>query len=264
MTAWSGLNPNTSRSMGASPRAPCSGEAAGKSPVDRGKQGTKRSLLSDGTGIPLGCVVAPANRHASVFLRSTLEKLARFETRIAVGLPQDITVHLDAGFDSIKTRDLLDELGCDTEISSKGFPLQAGRHWVIERTNSWHNRGFGKVAICTEQRTRVIDAFVALANAVIVLRRLLPEAWTTHRWDTRPGRRPRPIRAISKSGSTRETATATATLRPVSAPWRMGQAGLGIGLPLRGGRCSRRPSPSSPRRHRPAPTGTHDRTGGPV
>ena len=33
------------------------------------------------------------------------------------GLPDDITVHLDAGYDSAKTRDLLDELGCDGVIS---------------------------------------------------------------------------------------------------------------------------------------------------
>jgi len=123
-------------------KAPCGGEAAGKSPVDRGKQGTKRSLLTDGAGIPLGCVVAPANRHDSPLLRPTLETLARFEHHFGLGLPQDITVHLDAGYDSTKTRDLLDELGCDAVISTKGTPLQAGARWVIERTNSWHNRGF--------------------------------------------------------------------------------------------------------------------------
>ncbi len=33
-------------------KAPCGGEAAGRSPVDRGKQGTKRSLLVEGAGIP--------------------------------------------------------------------------------------------------------------------------------------------------------------------------------------------------------------------
>lgn len=42
-------------------KAPCGGEVAGKSPVDRGKLGTKRSVLTDGEGIPLGCVAAPAN-----------------------------------------------------------------------------------------------------------------------------------------------------------------------------------------------------------
>ena len=171
-------------------KAPCGGDAAGRSPVDRGKQGTKRSLLVDGAGIPLGCVVAGANRHDSPLLRPTLERLARFDQGLGVGLPEYITVHLDAGYDSAKTRDLLAELGCRAVISIKGFPLQAGRRWVVERTNSWHNRGFRKLAICTERRARVIEAYTALANAVIVLRRLLAEAWLTYRWDSRPKRRP--------------------------------------------------------------------------
>jgi transposase len=171
-------------------KSPCGGEAAGRSPVDRGKQGTKRSLLVEGAGIPLGCVVAGAHRNDSPLLRPTLEKLARFDEGLGVGLPEDLTVHLDAGYDSNKTRDLLDELGCRGVISLKGFPLQAGKRWVVERTNAWHNRGFKKLAICTERSARVIDALIALANAVIITRRLLVEAWTTHRWNTRPARRP--------------------------------------------------------------------------
>jgi transposase len=171
-------------------KAPCGGEAAGKSPVDRGKQGTKRSSMTEAAGIPVGCVVAPANRPDSPLLRPTLEKLGRFDEGMGVGLPEDITVHLDAGYDSAKTRDLLEEMGCDAVISQKGFPLQAGARWVVERTHSWHNRGFKKLAICTERRIRVIEAFIALANAVIIVRRLLRTAWTTHRWDTRPRRRP--------------------------------------------------------------------------
>jgi len=167
-------------------KAPCGGEAAGPSPVDRGKQGTKRCVLTDGHGIPLGCVVAGANRQDSPLLRPTLDHLSRF----GFYLPDRITVHLDAGYDNTKTRDLLDELGCHGVISTKGTPLQAGRRWLVERTHSWHNRGFKKLAICTERRTRVIDAFIALANAVIITRRLIAVAWTTHRWDTRPTRRP--------------------------------------------------------------------------
>lgn len=171
-------------------KAPCGGEAAGRSPVDRGKQGTKRSLLVDGAGIPLGCVIAGAHRNDSPLLRPTLENLARFDQGLGVGLPESITVHLDAGYDSGKTRELLTEMGCAGVISHKGFPLQAGKRWVVERTNSWHNRGFKKLAICTERTGRVIEALIALANAVIVTRRLLAEAWCTHRWDTRPARRP--------------------------------------------------------------------------
>jgi hypothetical protein len=47
--------------MGASPRRPCAGEVAGPNPVDRGKQGGKRSLITDAHGIPLGVVAAGAN-----------------------------------------------------------------------------------------------------------------------------------------------------------------------------------------------------------
>ena len=103
-------------------KAPFGGEAAGRSPVARGKQGTKRSLLVDGRGIPLGTVVAGANRHDSPLLRPTLEKLNRFQD-----LPEIITVHLDAGYDSANTRELLDEIGCHEQFTSKGkpAPLQA-------------------------------------------------------------------------------------------------------------------------------------------
>lgn len=131
-------------------------------------------------------VAAPANRNDSPLLRPTLEKLSRF----GFHLPDQITVHLDAGYDSTKTRDLLTELACDWDISTKGEPLQTGSRWVVERTNAWHTRGFKKLLICTERRARVNDAFIALANAVIIIRRLIRQAWHTHRWDTRPTRKP--------------------------------------------------------------------------
>jgi hypothetical protein len=51
-------------------------------------------------------------------------------------------------------------------------------------------RGFRKLAICTERRSRVIDAFIALANAAIIIRRLVRSAWTTYRWQNRPDHRP--------------------------------------------------------------------------
>jgi hypothetical protein len=43
--------------------------------VDRRKPGMKRSLLVEGYGIPLGPVLAPANRHDSPLLAPTLDKL---------------------------------------------------------------------------------------------------------------------------------------------------------------------------------------------
>jgi transposase len=56
-------------------KAPCGGEMAGRRPVDRGKQGIKRSVAVDSDGIPLGVVTAPANRHDSPLLGETLDLL---------------------------------------------------------------------------------------------------------------------------------------------------------------------------------------------
>jgi hypothetical protein len=44
-------------------------------PPARGKQGMKRSSMVEGHGIPLGRVLAAANRHDSPLLASTLDKL---------------------------------------------------------------------------------------------------------------------------------------------------------------------------------------------
>ena len=93
----------------------------------------KRSLLVEGKGIPLGRVLAPANRHDSPLLAPTLDKLDDLGP-----LPDDITVHLDAGYDSQKTRGELAGRGLTGEIAHKGdkAPIQAGQRWHVERTNA--------------------------------------------------------------------------------------------------------------------------------
>jgi len=167
-------------------KAPGGGDCAGPSPVDRRKLGMKRSLMVDGRGIPLDRVLAPANRHDSPLLAPTLDKLAELDP-----LPGDITVHLDAGYDSGKTREELKSRSLNGEIAHKGdkAPVQAGQRWHVERTNSWHN-SFNRLQRCYERNEKVIDAFFDLADAIITLRRLIREAWTLYRWDTRPAKRP--------------------------------------------------------------------------
>jgi transposase len=167
-------------------KAPGGGDCAGPSPVDRRKLGMKRSLMVDGRGIPLDRVLAPANRHDSPLLAPTLDKLAEIGP-----LPDDITVHLDAGYDSGKTREELKSRSLNGEIAHKGdkAPIQAGQRWHVERTNSWHNN-FNRLQRCYERNEEVIDAFFDLADTIITLRRLIREAWTLYRWDTRPPKRP--------------------------------------------------------------------------
>ncbi len=131
-----GLQLNDVAVNGCITKAPCGGERAGKSPVDRGKQGTKRSTVVDASGIPLGGIAAPANRHDSPLLDETLDTL-----EVPGSLPERISVHLDRGYDSDATRQRLHGRGLRPAISEKGkpAPLRATKCWVVERTNSWHN-----------------------------------------------------------------------------------------------------------------------------
>lgn len=101
-------------------------------------------------------------------------------------------MHLDSGYDSRVKRTLLTELGCGWWITPKGvfLPIIHTRRWVVERTNSRHTRGFKSLAIVTDRRAVVQAAWVALASAVIVIRRLIRKVWTAYRWDTRTARRP--------------------------------------------------------------------------
>jgi transposase len=167
---------------GCTTKAACGGECAGRSPVDRGKGGMKRSQLAEGAGVPLGTVSAPANTRDDALLGETLDALKDFPP-----LPADVTVHLDAGYDYRPCREALDERGLRGEIASRGTPapIQVGKRWVVERTHSWLN-DFGKIRRCTERRRACVDAYLALAAAIVTVRALRRAAWYLYRWTTRP------------------------------------------------------------------------------
>lgn len=163
-------------------KAPCGGAVAGKSPVDRGKLGLKRSVAVDATGVPLSLTASGANRHDSPLLGATLEGLAPW------GPGNDgTTVHLDRGYDTGVTRALLDQLGLDGAIARKGIPapLQAGQRWMVERTHAWMN-GYGKLRRCTEKARCVVDLYLYLAAAIVVTRCLIQRARHRFRWPGRP------------------------------------------------------------------------------
>ena len=138
--------------------------------------------------------------------------------------PDDITVHLDAGYDSQKTRDDLAGRGMTGEIAHKGdkAPIQAGQRWHVERTNAWHN-AFNRLQRCYERNEDVIDAFFDLADAIITVRSLIRRGM-----DPLPVGRPPaddrdhlPIRAVSKEISMKLTQLATLktiTAAPSPAP----------------------------------------------
>ena len=166
-------------------KAPCGGQTAGPSPVDRRKQGLKRSVAVEASGIPLATLPAPANHRDDGLLAATLDAL-----EVVGPLPAQPVVHLDAGYDDQPCRQVLTERGMVGQIATRGLPapIQAGHRWVIERTHAWGNQ-YGKLRWCTERRRTVVEFWLALANAAIICGRLVRRAWTHYRWDSRPRRR---------------------------------------------------------------------------
>jgi hypothetical protein len=83
------------------------------------------------------------------------------------------------------------ERGFEGMLSQKGklSPLQATYRWVVERTNAWQN-AHKKLVWCTEREGRVIDFWIAFSNAIIIVGRLIREAWRNYRWEGRPDRQP--------------------------------------------------------------------------
>ena len=167
---------------GCTTKAVCGGECAGPSPVHRAKGGLKRSQLTEGAGIPLAAVSAPANSVDHGLLADSLDPLKDFQP-----LPATVTVHPDAGYDYRPCREALDERGLVGEIAHRGTPapIQVGKRWVVERTNSWLN-DFGRLRRCTERRRECVDAYLCLAIAIVTIRALCRAAWYRYRWNTRP------------------------------------------------------------------------------
>ena len=113
----------------------------GKNPTDRGKPGTKRSLIVEGDGGPLGVVVAAANVHDSKLLEATLEA-------IVVERPdpdeQEQNLCLDNGYAGQATRDVAGRHDYEPHvrpIQEEKSKAEARRHpprrWVVERTLGW-------------------------------------------------------------------------------------------------------------------------------
>lgn len=156
-------------------KAPLGGEDTGPSPVDRAKSGTKRSIHSDGRGVPLGVAVAKANRHDMKLTEPTLES-SPIERPAPTG--EDLQhMSLDKGYDYPEIDDLVDSWGYTAHISRRGedpkakekIPGYRARRWVVERTHSWMNR-FRRLLIRWEKKVANYLGLLHFTCAIIAFR----------------------------------------------------------------------------------------------
>ena len=177
---------------GAMTKAPlgrgASGEATGNNPTDRAKMGTKRSMLTDGAGIPLAVAVAGANRHDSRSLVATLDGIvvarpAPGDEREEVSSSEQ-HLCLDAAYDSDEVRQELEARSYEPHISpaekNKRSERKAARkhlggrarRWVVERTHSWLNRS-RRLLVRWEKKTENYLGFIHLACAQLIFSKIL-------------------------------------------------------------------------------------------
>jgi transposase len=126
-------------------KAPCGGEAAGRSPVDRGKQGTKRSLLVEADGGPLSVVIAGANVPDFKLLEATLDAIVVERPAPNEQAPCYEHLCLDKGYDKAPAREIVEQRGYvphirkigEEKLDDAGVKRYPARRWVVERTLGW-------------------------------------------------------------------------------------------------------------------------------
>ena len=121
----------------------------GPNPTDRGKPGTKRHLVVDARGTPLGVVLSGANAHDSTLLADALDAVADVGPGQAGRPRRPVKLHADKAYDSRRCRAECWVRGIVPRIARRGVDStgRLGRHrWVVERTLAWLNR-FRRLAI---------------------------------------------------------------------------------------------------------------------
>jgi transposase len=159
--------------------APLGGSDTGRSPVDRGKRGSKVHLLVDEHGAPLAVIVTGANVH---------DKWSADDLIVSVVVPRpdpkQVEQHLcaDRGYDYPDVHQFVEEAHYVVHIKHRrrrgelpveicpvpGETQYPARRWVVERTFSWlAKRRSLRVRWCKQAANWL--AFVQLACAHILM-----------------------------------------------------------------------------------------------
>lgn len=154
------------------PLAGC--EKSGKSPVDRGKLGSKLSVLSDSKGVIIGLAVGSGNQHDSTLFFDTLKSIPKILKQ-----PLRKEMHLDSAYDSQEVRTILFNSYYIPKISpnrrnrKEPLPNPLGySRWFIEPVHSWMNR-FRAIFVRYSKYSNNYLGFAQFAAAAIISKKIL-------------------------------------------------------------------------------------------
>ena len=154
-------------------QSPFWGDSVGRNPTDRGKAGSKRSILVDGDGGPLSLVVAGANVHDTKLLAITLDN-------IVVERPDTGIEHLclDKGYDNPTGHEAVATYGYrghirrigEEKLDCSGEKRYPARRWVVERTLAWLSK-CRAVLVRYDKKVSNYIGLIQLACALLWYRR---------------------------------------------------------------------------------------------
>lgn len=149
----------------------------GKNPTDRGKKGTKKSVLVDGEGGPLGAVIDGANVPDCKLLQATIAAIVVERPKPTKAQPQHLC--LDKGYDNPTGRQAAATAKYTAHIprigeAQKSCDRAKGHkpwRWVVERTLAWLSKCRGILVRYDKKDTNYLG-LIQLACALYWYRRL--------------------------------------------------------------------------------------------
>jgi transposase len=109
------------------------GEAVGRKPTDRGKQGSKRHLVADGDGVPLAIALTVADVHDSKMFEKLIDSIEPIKRSKGRPRKRPKKLHVDKPYDARKCRQALRKRRIKSRIARKGKERASG--WGV--TGGW-------------------------------------------------------------------------------------------------------------------------------
>ena len=149
----------------------------GHNPTDRSKLGSKRHILTDKQGIPLSIFITSANTHDVIVATNTIDNIvikrpSYNKSKHKQNLCLDKAYHSKEVEQEMIKRGYIPHIRHRREEKKLLHKKHPARRWVVERTNSWHNR-FRKLFTRYEKKEENYLGLVQLANSLIVYRRII-------------------------------------------------------------------------------------------
>lgn len=148
------------------------GSLTGRNPTDRGKLGSKRSLLVSREGIPLSVTAAKANTHDSKLFHQTFEWTQ-------IKLPKKLKILADKAYIGVRPRSKNHRLYTPVRKNMKKSYLSKNywERWNVERTFAWQN-SFSRISTRREKSMASYMGMLVLSCNFICSK--IEEYWVTN------------------------------------------------------------------------------------